>query len=51
MDLDLSKQQFGRAVPFEALLPHLDRMEPCGKPERGQSTMFNNLKHLPVSLR
>jgi cytochrome P450 len=38
-------------VLFEAMLPHLDRIELAGEPERGQSTMFNILKHLPLRLR
>jgi len=38
-------------VLFETLLPHLDRFERCGEAERGQSTMFNILKHLPLRLR
>ncbi|MCH2173585.1 cytochrome P450 [Myxococcota bacterium] len=38
-------------ILFEALVPYLDRMELAGKPERGQSTMFNILKHLPLRLR
>jgi cytochrome P450 len=38
-------------VLFEELRPHLDRIELAGAPERGQSTMFNILKHLPVRLR
>lgn len=35
-------------VLFEELRPHLGRIELAGTPERGQSTMFNILKHLPV---
>ncbi len=38
-------------VLFEELRPHLDRIELDGAPERGQSTMFNILKHLPVRVR
>ena len=37
-------------VLFEELRPHLERIELGGAPERGQSTMFNILKHLPVTL-
>ena len=38
-------------VLFEELRPWLDRIELAGRPERGQSTMFNILKHLPVRAR
>ena len=35
-------------VLFEELRPWLGRIEPDGPAERGQSTMFNLMKHLPV---
>ena len=38
-------------VLFEELRPWLERIELDGPPERGQSTMFNILKHLPVRVR
>ena len=38
-------------IIFEELLPYLDRIELAGEPDRGQSTMFNMLKHLPVPVR
>ncbi|MFA5884693.1 MAG: cytochrome P450 [Acidimicrobiia bacterium] len=36
---------------FDALLPHLDRMQRSGPEARLRSTHFNSLKHLPVAVR
>jgi len=36
---------------LEEMIPHLDRLQPAGPPDRLRSNFFNGIKRLPVSVR